>query len=203
MKPEQTKPDERLRVEVKSRAELRAWLAKNHARKEAIWLVTWKKGGDAPHLPWPEIVDEALCFGWIDSLPRKLDTARTMVLLSPRRASSGWSAINKKKAEALIAAGRMAPSGLAAIARAKEDGSWIKLDAAHALESPADLAAALAAAAPAAENFAAFSPSSRRGILEWIGAAKKPETRAKRIAETARLAQRNIKANHPDARQAP
>jgi len=203
MKPKATKPDDRLRVEVKSRAELRRWLAKNHARKEAIWLVTWKKGGPVPHLPWPEIVDEALCFGWIDSLPRKLDAARTMLLLSPRRAGSGWSAINKKKAEALIAAGRMAPPGLAAIARAKEDGSWSRLDAAHALEMPADLAAALADAAPAAANFAAFSPSSRRAILEWIGAAKMPETRAKRIADTALLAQRKIKANHPTGRQAP
>ena len=89
------------------------------------------------------------------------------------------------------------------IARAKEDGSWTKLDAANALEMPADLATALAAAAPAAANFAGFSPSSRRAIPEWIGAAKKPETRAKRIAETARLAPRNIKANHPGARQAP
>ncbi len=203
MKSKQTKPDDRPRIEAKSRAELRAWLAKNHARKDAIWLVTWKKGGVVPHLPWPEIVDEALCFGWIDSLPRKLDESRTMLLLSPRRAGSGWSAINKKKAEKLIAAGRMAPPGLAAIARAKEDGSWTKLDSAHALEMPADLGSALAAAAPAAANFAAFSPSSRRGILEWIGAAKKPETRAKRIAETAKLAQRNIKANHPGGRQAP
>jgi len=203
MKAKQTNPDDRLRVEVKSRAELHKWLAKNHARKEAIWLVTWKKGGPVPHLPWSEIVDEALCFGWIDSLPRKLDDARTMLLLSPRRAGSGWSAINKKKAEALIAAGRIAPPGLAAIARAKKDGSWTKLDAAHALEMPADLAASLAAAAPATANFTAFSPSSRRAILEWIGAAKKPETRAKRIAETAHLAQRNIKANHPNARQAP
>lgn len=203
MKNKESKPDDRLRVEVKSRAELRRWLAKNHARKDAIWLVTWKKGGSVPNLPWPEIVDEALCFGWIDSLPRKLDQARTMLLLSPRRVGSGWSAINKKKAEALIAAGRMAPPGLAAIARAKADGSWSKLDAAHALEMPADLAASLAAAAPAAANFAAFGASSRRAILEWIGAAKKSETRAKRVAETARLAQRNIKANHPAGRQAP
>jgi len=136
MKAKQTNPDDRLRVEVKSRAELHKWLAKNHARKEAIWLVTWKKGGPVPHLPWPEIVDEALCFGWIDSLPRKLDESRTMLLLSPRRAGSGWSAINKKKAEALIAAGRIAPPGLAAIARAKKDGSWSKLDAANGSGPP-------------------------------------------------------------------
>jgi uncharacterized protein YdeI (YjbR/CyaY-like superfamily) len=196
------KPDTRQRVEVKSPAELRAWLAKNHRQTEAIWLVTFKKGGPQPSLSWSEIVDEALCYGWIDSLPRKLDAARTMLLLSPRRMGSGWSAINKQKAAALIAAKRMAPPGLAAIERAKKDGSWTRLDAPHAFEMPADLSAALAGAGSAAANFAAFSPSSRRAILEWIATAKKPETRAKRIAQTAQLAARNVKANHPAGRQA-
>jgi uncharacterized protein YdeI (YjbR/CyaY-like superfamily) len=178
------------RVTVETGAELRRWLKANHRQSQSVWLVTYKKGGARPHLPWPAIVDEALCFGWIDSLPRKLDAERTMLLLSPRKSGSAWSAINKAKAETLIAAGRMTPTGLAKIDAAKKDGSWTRIDAAQTLAVPADLAAALAATTAAAANFAAFSPSSRRAILEWIALAK-------RIAETARLAALNIKANHP------
>ena len=191
------------RVEVRTLAEARAWLAVNHGRAEGVWLVTWKKRPGAPHVGYGDLVDELLCFGWIDNLSRKLDDARSMLWVAPRRAGSGWSKVNKEKLVRLEAEGRMHAAGHARVAAAIADGSWTKLDAAHALEMPADLAAALAAAAPATANFAVFSPSSRRAILEWIGAAKKPETRAKRIAETARLAQRNIKANHPAARQAP
>lgn len=185
------------RVTVESAAELRRWLKANHRQSQSVWLVTYKKSAGRVHLPWPAIVDEALCFGWIDSLPRKLDSTRTMLLLSPRKPGSAWSAINKAKAETLIAAGRMTPAGLAKIDAAKKDGSWTRIDAAQALTVPADLAAALATNAAAAANFAAFSPSSRRAILEWIALAKRAETRVKRIAETARLAALNIKANHP------
>lgn len=183
------------RVTVASRAELRAWLAANHDRDEAIWLVTFKKGGGRPHVPWSDVVDEALCFGWIDSLPRKLDAERTMLLLSPRRPGSRWSRINRDKVERLTAAGLMTPAGAA-----KADGSWQALDTVDALLVPDDLAAALAGHPPAAARFAAFSPSSRRGILEWIAAARRPDTRARRITETAELAARNIKANHPAGR---
>ena len=185
------------RVEVASRAELRAWLQGNHTRTTSIWLVTWKKAAVARHVPYSDVVDEALCFGWIDSLPRKLDADRTMVRLSPRKPGSAWSAVNKTKIERLLADGRMTNAGLAAIDRAKADGSWSLLDSSATLSPPPDLAKALTADPAAKLNFDAFPPSVRRAILEWITQAKTPETRARRINETARLAADNIRANHP------
>ncbi len=181
-------------IEVKSRAELRAWLEHNHALNHSIWLITWKKH-TPHHLPYAEVVDEALCFGWIDSQPKLLDADRSMIRLSPRKPGSGWSRVNKDKIERLIAAGLMAAPGLAKIDAAKLDGSWIRLDAAHADTLPDDLVAALAGVPDATENFSAFPPSTRRATLEWISLAKRPETRAARVEETARLAGQNIRAN--------
>jgi uncharacterized protein YdeI (YjbR/CyaY-like superfamily) len=148
------------------------------------------------------VVDEALCFGWIDSLPRRLDADRSMLLLSPRKPGSGWSKVNKDKVARLTADGRMAPAGLAKVEAAKADGSWARLDAVDALAEPDDLVAALDADPAARANFDAFPRSSRRGILEWIVNAKRPETRAARIATTVALASENRKANHPAGRDA-
>lgn len=181
------------RVEVRSQEELRAWLVAHHAQADSIWLVTWKKGS-AAHLPYGAIVDEALCFGWVDSRPRRLDDARTMVLLSPRRAGSAWSGVNKARVARLLAEGRMARPGLAAIDRAKADGTWTVLDGASALAIPDDLAAALDAVGARA-TFDSFPASARRAILEWITLAKRSETRAARVAETARAAARGERAN--------
>lgn len=183
------------RVEVESRAGWRRWLSANHAREGGVWLVTYKKAADPRrYLSYDDIVDEALCFGWIDSLPRSLDAERSMRLVAPRKAKSGWSAVNKARVERLVAARKMAPAGLRAIERAKADGSWGKLDAVEALVVPRDLAAALGARARA--YFDAFPRSSKRIILEWIAGARTPETRAKRVEETARLAAENRRANH-------
>lgn len=188
-------------IEVGSAEDLRDWLGANSHRTESVWIVSGRKGKPG-YVAASDFVDEALCFGWIDSLPRKLDEARTMRLLSPRRRGSAWSKVNKEKAEKLIAEGRMTAAGQARIDEAKTDGSWDALNEVDALLVPADLAAALAAVPAAAGYFAAFPPSSRRGILEWIGAAKTPETRARRIADTVAKASRNIKANHPAGRDA-
>lgn len=188
-------------VAIETIAGLAAWLAANHAQAESIWLVLWKQGF-GPRPAYAEIVREALCWGWIDSLPRKLDERRTMLRLSPRRPRSGWSATNKAHVAALLAAGRMRPPGLAAVARAKADGSWQALDGAETLAPPPDLAAALEETADAARFFAGFPPSSRRAILEWIALARTPQTRARRVAETARLAAQNRKANFPPGRDA-
>lgn len=188
------------RVEAASLAEWRAWLAAHQGQRESIWLVRWKKGR-GPHLAYGDVVDEALCWGWIDSLPRKLDDDRSMLLLSPRKKGSAWSAVNKAKVERLIAAGRMQTAGLAKIEAAKADGSWDRLNAVETLAVPDDLAAVLTAVGEdAVRNFAAFSPSSRRGILEWIQQAQRPETRARRMAETARLAALGLRANFPEAK---
>ncbi len=182
------------RVEVRSREELRNWLLSNHRRTRSVWLISYKKGSPF-YLPYQAIVDEALCFGWIDSLPRTLDAERSMRRLSPRSAKSAWSANNKAHIERLIADGLMHQSGLDVIAAAKASGSWSKLDDAETLEPPHDLIEALAKMPPASEYFAAFPKSVKRAILEWITQAKRPETRQKRVDETARLAQQNVRAN--------
>jgi uncharacterized protein YdeI (YjbR/CyaY-like superfamily) len=183
------------RIEVTSRAQLRAWLEAHHASSGSVWLVIWKKQDPERHLPYDAIVEEALCFGWVDSLPRKLDAERSMLLLSRRKPGSAWSAVNKARIARLTEAGKMAPAGLAAVESARADGSWSFLDDVERLEVPPDLADALAHHPEAAKHFAAFPRSVRRGILEWIKQAKRPETRTRRVEETAREAARNRRAN--------
>lgn len=178
-----------------TRTEWRAWLAEHHASSTGIFLVTFKKAAGKPRVEYEEAVEEALCFGWIDSKPQKLDDERSMLWFSPRKPKSGWAGPNKKRVERLIAAGLMLPAGLAKIEAAKADGSWSKLDAIEALEMPTDLVSTFERFPKSAEHFAAFPRSVKRGILEWIASAKKAETRAKRIEETARLAGDNVRAN--------
>lgn len=176
-------------------ADWRAWLAANHTRAEGVWLITYKKAAGKPTLSYEASVEEALCFGWVDSKGGKLDEERTMLYFAPRKTGSGWSRPNKERVARLIAAGRMAPAGLAKIEQAKADGSWTLLDAVENLEVPDDLAVEFARYPDARAHFDAFPRSARRGILEWIVQAKTSLTRAKRIAETARLAQDNVRAN--------
>lgn len=182
-------------VHPKTRAEWRKWLEKNHTRTEGVWLITYKKATGKPRVEYEEAVEEALCFGWIDSKANKLDDQRSMLWMSPRKPGTGWSRPNKERIERLTAAGSIAPAGLAKIEAAKKDGSWEALDAVEALEIPPDLEKAFASYESAKTNFEAFPRSVKRAILEWISNAKKPETRAKRVEETARLAAENIRAN--------
>ena len=176
-------------------ADWRAWLAANHDRVSGVWLITYKKAAGKPTISYEESVEEALCFGWVDSKGNKLDDERTMLWFAPRKRGSGWSRPNKERVERLVAQGRMTAAGLAKIEAAKADGSWALLDAVENLEVPADLAAEFEKYIAARANFDAFPRSAKRGILEWIVQAKRPETRAKRVAETARLAQENERAN--------
>ena len=141
------------------------------------------------------IVDELLCWGWIDSLPRKLDERRTMVRISPRKPSSRWSRVNKGKVARLDAEGRMRSPGLEAVRVAKANGGWTFLDDVERLEVPDDLAAAFDAEARAFWD--RFPASSRRGILEWIKSARTEATRTRRVRETASKAAANRKANFP------
>ena len=182
-------------IHPQSRSEWRAWLTRNHQRKEGVWLVTYKKATGKPRIDYDEAVEEALCFGWVDSKPGKLDDERFMLHFAPRKQGTGWSQPNKQRIEKLIVAGLMMPAGLDKVEQAKCDGSWSRLDAVEALEIPQDLSAALANYPNAEHHFYAFPRSVKRGILEWILNAKKPETRAKRVAETARLAETNVRAN--------
>jgi uncharacterized protein YdeI (YjbR/CyaY-like superfamily) len=166
-----------------SRAEWRAWLEANHREAQGIWLITYKKQSGKPVLPYEEAVEEALCFGWIDSRPAKLDDERTMLLYTPRKKGSGWSRVNKERIERLTAAGVIAPAGMAKIEAAKLDGSWARLDASEAMLVPDDLRSALMENLAAQQGFDAFSKSVRKQLLAWIDSAKRAETREKRIAE--------------------
>lgn len=182
-------------VQPLSRSEWRAWLNEHHQRKEGVWLIMFKKATGKPTVDYNTAVEEAICFGWIDSKGNKLDAERSLLWFAPRKAKTGWSKVNKERIERLLAADLLMPAGLAKIEAAKQDGSWQALDAVEALEIPPDLAAALAAYPNAALYFDAFPRSVKRGILEWISNAKQPVTRAKRIEETARLAAENQRAN--------
>ena len=183
------------RVQIESREEWRAWLEVNHESAESIWLVTYKKASGGRYVSYDAVVEEALCFGWIDSLRRRLDDERSILLLSPRKPGSAWSKVNKDRVERMKAAGKIRPAGLRKIEQSKVDGSWEFLDDVEALVIPDDLAAALAEYEDAGENFVAFPRSVKRGILEWIKQAKRAETRSKRVRETAELASRNVRAN--------
>jgi uncharacterized protein YdeI (YjbR/CyaY-like superfamily) len=177
------------------RKQWRNWLQIHHARPDGIWLVFWKKASGRALLSYDEVVEEALCFGWIDSKPNKLDEHRSLLWIAPRKPGTGWSRLNKNRVERLIANRQMDLAGLVKVDAAKADGSWTKLDAVENLEIPDDLRNALAQLPAASSYFDAFPRYAKRGILEWIEIAKKAETRAKRIAETAKLAAVNERAN--------
>ena len=178
-----------------TRAEWRQWLSANHGRATGVWLVSYKKATCKPRFEYDDAVKEALCFGWIDSKPNKLDEERTLLWFAPRKAGTGWSRPNKLRIERLNELGLMVQVGLDKVEQAKRDGSWTKLDDVENLQIPEDLGQALKAYPPATENFAAFPRSAKRGILEWIANAKTPVTRAKRLNETATLASKNERAN--------
>ena len=182
-------------ISARDRAAWRRWLERNHERTTGVWLELHKKGSRSASVTYEEAVLEALCFGWIDSKPNKLDEERYKLWMAPRKPRSVWSAINKRRVEELTAAGSMAPSGLTAVETAKANGSWKALEASDALLVSEDLSAALAAVPDARSNFDGFPPGVRKQILEWINSAKRPGTRAKRVEETARLAGENIRAN--------
>ena len=166
-----------------SRREWRAWLKKHHKSAQGVWLIYAKKHTGIPSLTWQEGVEEALCFGWIDSLRRPVDDTYFKQLYTPRKARSTWSAINKASIERLIDAGLMAPAGLAAIEAAKANGHWESIDHVEAHTIPPDFAAALKKSRTAQAAYDAFSPFVRKQFLYRLNSAKRPETRAKRIAE--------------------
>jgi uncharacterized protein YdeI (YjbR/CyaY-like superfamily) len=177
-------PTERFeQLEVTSIAQLRDWLAANHDRTEGVWLVTWMKAVSDRYVDRWDVLDELLCFGWIDGLRRKGDGGRTLQLITPRR-QQAWAQSYKDRVARLEAEGRMAEPGRAAIARAQAAGLWDATQAVDALLVPEDLRAALQAAGGAAW-FDAAAPSYRRNLLRWIAAAKAPATRARRLARVA------------------
>jgi uncharacterized protein YdeI (YjbR/CyaY-like superfamily) len=171
----------------------REWLQAHHAEKQFIWLIYHKKQSATPSLTWSQAVDEALCFGWIDSRAQPLDNERYQQFFSRRKPGSGWSSINKAKIERLTAAGLMAPAGLASVETAKQNGAWTLLDEVEALQLPADLVQQLAAQPLAASFFESLSRTDRRNMLHWLVLAKRPATRQQRIAEIVDLAAQQLK----------
>lgn len=180
-------------VEFVSAAELRHWLEENHDRVPGIWAVTYKKAAGERYLAYEALVREALCFGWIDGQARAVDELRSALLLTPRRSGSGWSRPNKIRVAELEAAGLLRPAGLAAIAAAKESGSWTLLDTVEDLIEPEELKVLLDAEPTTRANWDGFPRSARRAALEWIVTAKRPETRSNRITAVARSAAENVR----------
>ena len=198
------------------RAAWRAWLAEHHATEKSVWLIIYRKksntpsgvppngpsprwvppSGMPPSVYYDEAVDEALCFGWIDSKPNKRDEQSYYQYFSPRNPKSNWSQINKEKVRRLTAENRMAPAGLAMVKLAKETSTWTALEDVDNLVVPPDLQEALDQNPTAYEYWQQFPPSTRRGILEWIFSAKRPETRHRRIEKTVQQAAQNIRANY-------
>ena len=172
-----------------SRGEWRRWLASNPDRTAGIWVVYRKKSSDLTGPTYDDLVEESLCFGWIDSQVRRVDGDRVMQWYSPRRAGGIWSALNKDRIERMVDEGLMTDRGRAAIDMAKADGSWSQFDDVDALVVPADLGEALAATPEAGEAYEALSDSATKQYLWWIHSAKRPETRAQRITETIRQLQ--------------
>ncbi len=181
-------------VHAETRGQWRAWLVENHLTEQSVWLISWKKATGKPAVTYEESVLEALAVGWVDSRPRKLDDERTMLYFSPRKPTSAWSRPNKARISILQTQGLMLPAGEKTVSVAKKNGSWSILDEVEDLIVPEDLSIAFDEHPPSRENWDTFPRSARRGILEWIVMAKRPETRQNRILETARLAAMNQRA---------
>lgn len=182
-------------VEAESAEAWRSWLEQHWQSEKSIWLIIYKKSCTTPSVYYDEAVNEALCFGWIDSKPNKRDDESYYQFFSRRNPKSNWSAVNKQKVERLLKEGRMSAAGLEMVRIAKKTGTWDALNDIDNLVIPSDLQIELTKYSNAVQYFEAFPKSIKRGILEWIFNAKRSETREKRIAETAKLANNNLRAN--------
>jgi len=170
-------------VEARDQAAWRAWLRRHHRTAPGVWLVYHKKHSTTPSVRYEEAVQEALCYGWIDSLVRALDADRYRQLFTPRKPRSTWSPSNKRRVQELIAGRRMTKAGLATIAAARADGSWESLDTVETLAVPAELRRALAAEGDTLRNFRGYAASIRKAMLFWLSSAKRPATRERRLAK--------------------
>ena len=177
----------------KNKEEWRNWLRENHLTKESIWLIMHKKNSPTPNLNWSEAVDQALCFGWIDSTVRPIDDIKYKHYYTRRKPKSHWSKINKDKVKVLMEQGLMAEAGLKSIEIAKENGSWSFLDDVEALVLPEDLNDAFSKHKGSKEYYESLSNSVKKQFLFWVKSAKRAETRQKRILEIAECASRGVK----------
>lgn len=180
------------KVEVASRKELRSWLEKKHQQQESVWLVTFKKSVPDKYLSTSEVLDELLCFGWIDGIRRKLDENRTMQLISPRKVEH-WAKSYKERAAKLIEEGKMQEAGFRSIEISKQAGLWDFMDDVDKLIVPQDLMNALKKKDGAEDFFHAINDSSKRFVLRWIKLAKTEKTRASRVEKIAQLSAKGEK----------
>ena len=175
--------------------EWRRWLTRHHHDTNGVWLARWKKASGKLPLDYAQIVEEALCFGWIDGVTNTLDDGRQAQLLTPRRRGSGWSPSNKERVQRLVADGRMTDAGMRVIEAARADGSWSMQDAAEALIEPPELASALDASPEARRHWDAFPRSPRRALIWWVMSAKRSETRQRRVTTIVEEAWQGRRAN--------
>ena len=179
-------------VEVNSAKQLRDWLTVNHFQKESVWLVTYKKNVAEKYVSVQEVLDELLCFGWIDGIRRKVGEYKTMQLIAPRKVEH-WAKTYKDRYAKLEAKGLVENAGIESVLKAKQNGTWDFMDDVDALLKPIDFKNELEVYPSAMANFNKFGASSQRFILRWIKLAKTKETRAKRIEQAAALAEKNLK----------
>jgi uncharacterized protein YdeI (YjbR/CyaY-like superfamily) len=176
-----------------SRQEWREWLKKNNDKKQSVWLVYYKKKSEIPTIIYSDAVDEALCFGWIDSKVKPIDNEKYMQFFSKRKPNSVWSKVNKDKINRLTKDGLMTKAGFDVVEIAKRNGSWTLLDEAESLIIPKDLDNEFSKRPTAKSYFLSLSRTDKRNILQWLVVAKRQETRQKRIAEIVELAEQNLK----------
>ena len=167
----------------KDRKAWRKWLEKNHAKQPGVWLIYYKKNSGKTRVAYDEAVEEALCFGWIDSIMKPIDDEKFMQKFTPRKLKTVWSGLNKKRVEKLLARNLMTPAGLKIIESGKQNGSWTKLDHIENFEIPADLKKVFAKSKKAANWFQNLAPFKKKQVLYRLGNAKLPETRERRIQE--------------------
>jgi len=179
-------------VQPRSRKAWRAWLEKHHASSAGVWLVYAKKHTGIPSLTYNDAVEEALCVGWIDSLMHPVDDKFFKQVFTPRKTKSVWSAPNRARVAKMIAAGLMTAAGMATVALAKKSGTWEALKSVESLEMPGDLKKAINANAAAKKNWPGYPPGIRKIFLYRLNGAKRPETRAKRIAGIVDIVARNL-----------
>ncbi len=187
--------DKQRTFNAKSRAEWRNWLEQNHQSEKLVWLVISRKGSKMPGVSYEEAVEEALCFGWIDSRANRKDAQSFYLLIAKRNPKSYWSRSNRERAQKLIEQGLMTKARLYIIELAKKTGTWTALEKIENSTIPDDLQKQFDQNKTAFENFQAFASSSKQMILYWIQDAKRPETRQKRIEETVALAEKNVRVN--------
>jgi uncharacterized protein YdeI (YjbR/CyaY-like superfamily) len=177
-----------------TRSAWRAWLAANHDVERGVWLCSWRPVTGRPTCPYPEAVEEAICFGWIDSTVNTLDDERGLQLMTPRKPKSAWTRLNRQRAAAMEEAGLMTDAGRRAIDAAQGNGYWTIYDAVEDLIEPPELAAALDADTDARQNWNGFPPHARKMMLWWVVSAARSETRRQRIGQIVEQAGLGIRA---------